>query len=412
MNSHTRTPHAVCGLNARQAGSDDCTEGMDRRVCLQRIPLWLTAPAMILGQDAQATTVQGVTPTTLTIGQTAGLDGGKNDYAAATLDGVHASLNGANATGGVHGRKVLLKTLDDRNQASLAAANAEQLLKGDDVFVLFGPIEGGPSTAVAEVAAKQGVPLFGPIAGSPGLRRPHQPLVFPVRAEHREEFRALLRYARERGQRKVGFLHADTPVGAAHLENVRRLCAAIGMELVCALALPPTLDDTGLATMVKRLATEAPDIFFNHGSAAAYEKLIRAARSAGLRTTFMGINSGSSQLATHLGPLAEGMVFTQVVPSPHERKTEATRDYQASFRAAWPDKPFSYGSLEGWLTAQALLAALKLAGRQPTRASFIAGLRNVTLTVSGLSIRYAPGEHTGMTFVDLSMYSRDRRFIH
>ena len=43
----------------------------------------------------------------------------------------------------------------------------------------------------------------------------------------------------------------------------------------------------------------------------------------------MGVNSGSSQMVPRtLGPLAQGMVFAQVVPSPWERKREIAREYQ------------------------------------------------------------------------------------
>ena len=367
---------------------------------------------MMLGQDAQATTVQGVTPTTLTIGQTAGLDGGKNDYAAATLDGVHASLNGANATGGVHGRKVLLKTLDDRNQASLAAANAEQLLKGDDVFVLFGPIEGGPSTAVAEVAAKQGVPLFGPIAGSPGLRRPHQPLVFPVRAEHREEFRALLAYGKSVGATRVGFMRSDSETGQQHLANVKLLSQETGMELVADLPFKSDVSDAQIDQMVGQLEKSRAQIVFNHGSPGVYEKLIRKARAKGLSATFYAVNSGSAQMAKHLGPLAHGMVFTQVVPSPWERKTAITREYQEEFGKQKPGREFSYGSLEGYVTAKALVAALRLAGPEPTRESFLAGLANASLDLNGLRAVYTREQHTGLSFVDLAIVTREGTFRH
>ena len=59
-----------------------------------------------------------------------------------------------------------------------------------------------------------------------------------------------------------------------------------------------------------------PEIFFNHGSSDIYQKLIANAKAAGLRTNFMGVNSGSTQIVHSLGLLARGMVFTQVVPNP------------------------------------------------------------------------------------------------
>ncbi|MBK9133091.1 MAG: hypothetical protein IPM15_01665 [Betaproteobacteria bacterium] len=53
---------------------------------------------------------------------------------------------------------------------------------------------------------------------------------------------------------------------------------------------------------------------FNHGSAALYTKLVSGALRAGLQSHFVGVNSGSAQIARGLGPLAQGMVFAQVVP--------------------------------------------------------------------------------------------------
>ena len=71
---------------------------------------------------------------------------------AAEMDGVRTYLDKINAQGGVHGRQVALRTLDDDSQAAKAEANARQLVEKDQVFVLFGSVEGGPSTAVMRVA--------------------------------------------------------------------------------------------------------------------------------------------------------------------------------------------------------------------------------------------------------------------
>jgi branched-chain amino acid transport system substrate-binding protein len=78
-------------------------------------------------------------------------------------------------------------------------------------------------------------------------------------------------------------------------------------------------------------------------------------------------------MAQHLGPLSHGMVFSQVVPSPWQRKTAITREYQEELEHHLPGQAFSYGSLEGYITAKALVAALRTAGPKPTRESFVAG---------------------------------------
>ena len=120
-----------------------------------------------------AMAADGVTKNQLLIGQNITLQGGKNDYGMAVQDGIQAYLNLINSRGGVNGRQVVLKTLDDDNKSSQAEANARQLVEQDKVFILFGSIEGGPSTAVMKAAIELKVTFFGPIAGSPTLRRPH-----------------------------------------------------------------------------------------------------------------------------------------------------------------------------------------------------------------------------------------------
>ncbi|MFO0490450.1 MAG: ABC transporter substrate-binding protein [Curvibacter sp.] len=362
---------------------------------------------------ADAVLAQSVTPRQILIGQNITLQGGKNAYGVAVMDGIDTYLKEANAKGGVNGRQVVVKTLDDENNSNRAEANARTLIEQDKVFLLFGSIEGGPSTAVMKVSNELQVPFFGPMAGSPTLRRPYQPLVFPVRAEHREEFRVLLEYLRSTGGKRVAFFSADSEVGLLHLENFKKICQELGLELVLDLHFKSDISDAQLAAMAGRIAAADLQGVINHGSSGLYEKLIRQVRALGSPTPFLAVNSGSTQLARQLGPLAHGMLFAQVVPSPWERKTELTREYQEAFRRHKPGIDFSYGSLEGYMTAKALVAALRLAGPNPTRGSFVQGLhKGGGLDINGLRPIYRHGDHAGLKLVDLAIYTRDNRFRH
>ena len=379
---------------------------------LRAASTFLAAMALLVAQAANAT--DGVTPRQILIGQSIALQNGKNDYGMAVLSGVQAYLQSANRQGGVNGRTLVLQTLDDDNKPAQAEANARRLVAQDKVFLLFGSIEGGPSSAVMKVAVESQVPFFGPMAGSPGLRRPYQPLVFPVRAEHLEEFRALLGYARETGSTRVAFVRADTDTGLQHLENVKRVCRELGMELVLDLPFQSDVSDAQIEQMAGRIGAAHAHVVINHGSAGMYEKLIRKAEAMKIRASFSAVNSGSAQLVHHLGELARGMVFSQVVPSPWERKSAITREYQEVFAHEKPGQEFSYGSLEGYLTAKALVMALRLAGPQPTRESFVRGLHGAgTLDLAdGLRAVYKPGDHAGLTLVDLAIVTRDLKFQH
>jgi branched-chain amino acid transport system substrate-binding protein len=353
----------------------------------------------------------GVSAGEIVIGQNITLQGGKNRYGVAALDGIKLHLDAVNAAGGVQGRKIVLRTADDDNKAPAAEANARKLL-AEGAFILFASQEGGPSTAVAKVAEELRVPFFGPMAGSPNLRRPHSPMVFPVRAEHRDEFRALMAWGQRTGLKSVGFFHADSDVGRAHLDNVRIAAAELGMTVVLALPFKGDISDLMLDEMASQISTAQPDMMLNHGSAGVYGKLIARARKTRIKTTFMAVNSGSTQLAADLGPLAHGMVFAQVVPSPWERKHAIARDYQEAMNKSRPGVALSYGGLEGYLTAKALVMALQATGKDLTRTTFINALERSNFDLGGMTVRYSAKSHDGSRFVDLSMFSRDDRFIH
>ncbi len=163
---------------------------------------------------------------------------------------------------------------------------------------------------------------------------------------------------------------------------------------------------------VSVIAAKQPGIFFNHGSSDIYQKLIAKAKAAGLTTSFMGVNSGSIQIVHSLGSLARDMVFTQVVPNPMQRKHVISQEYQDAMRKSVNKSEYSYGGLEGFMTAKALVTALRATGRDLGRSGLIKTLESSRFDLGGVSVRYAPGDHMGSGFVDLSIVSRDGLFVH
>jgi branched-chain amino acid transport system substrate-binding protein len=334
----------------------------------------------------------GVKDNEITIGQSIGLQSGKDAFAVAVGQGAKLYFDSVNATGGVFGRKIVVKALDDEGKAPMAEANARKLAD-EGVFVFFGSIGGGPSGGVMKVANEKQIPLFGPLAGSPLMRRPHQSMVFPVRAEHRDEFRSMLRSAKDMGLTTVAFMHGDNEVGKMHLENVK--IAATDAQI-----------DEAVAAMQKAKV----NVLLHNVSGKMFVKLVQKAKAKGLTTLFMGVNQESFEIAKTLGKDADGIVFAQVVPSPWQRKIELAREYQDA--AVKAKIELSYGSLEGFMTAKALVKALRANGKTLTRASFVKTLETNTFDLGGVFTKYTTGDHEGSKFVDLSLRARDGLFIH
>src|SRR5437763_1819299 len=90
----------------------------------------------------------GVTADTILIGQSVALTGPAADLGTEMRDGALAYFRYVNAHGGVFGRKIELRTLDDGYEPERAATNTRNLINQTGVFALFGYV-GTPTSLAA-----------------------------------------------------------------------------------------------------------------------------------------------------------------------------------------------------------------------------------------------------------------------
>ncbi len=108
----------------------------------------------------------GVTATSITIGTIVAENGVLGDAFAPSARGMRAWAAAINAAGGFHGRQVVLKTCDDREDRNRDLQCAQQLIEKDKVFALIATNSrafGGS----AQYLADRGIPVIGePITAS------------------------------------------------------------------------------------------------------------------------------------------------------------------------------------------------------------------------------------------------------
>jgi branched-chain amino acid transport system substrate-binding protein len=108
---------------------------------------------------AGSTATPGVTADTIELG-TSGPLTGEAAAAGAVLRGSDAYFKFVNAHGGVLGRKIDLKILDDAYDPAKAVANARQLLQQDQVFALFGTVGTNNNLAIRDFVNASKVPML------------------------------------------------------------------------------------------------------------------------------------------------------------------------------------------------------------------------------------------------------------
>ena len=101
-----------------------------------RPALLLIAALSVVGA-APVRAQDGVTDKTIVIGQSAALSGPAAQLGIQLRAGAKLWIDQVNASGGVHGRQIELRSRDDKYESALAAENTKKLITEDRVFALF-----------------------------------------------------------------------------------------------------------------------------------------------------------------------------------------------------------------------------------------------------------------------------------
>lgn len=315
----------------------------------------------------------GVTPREVRIGMANALSGPAAGLGLQLRAGASAYFSKVNAAGGVHGRSINLLSVDDGYDPAQTARATRSLIAEDKVFALFGFVGTPTSNAAVPIAVKAGVPYLFPFTGAEFLRDPAQPLVFNLRASYYDEAEALVGHlAGDLGLKRIALFIQDDEFGAAGKAGVVRALARRGMKAV--MEARYTRNTIAIDTGLAQLERQKPDAVVFIGTYRPLATLVRRARAVGLAARFATVSFvGTSELIKHVGAAGNGVVISQVMPSPHDATEPLVRQYHADVAP----EARNYGSLEGYAGAVALVEALRRSGKEPTREALLRSLREM-----------------------------------
>ena len=105
----------------------------------------------------------GISDERILFGQSAAFSGPAQELGKNMRVGIEAAFQEANARGGVHGRQLVLLSLDDAYEPEAAIANTRRLIEQEGIFALIGAVGTPTSLSATPVAATAGVPYIAPL---------------------------------------------------------------------------------------------------------------------------------------------------------------------------------------------------------------------------------------------------------
>ena len=380
---------------------------------MRMIPLQAlsVAFAALTAAATPALAEDGVSADKIIFGQAAALDGPASALGQGMKLGLDAAFAEANKAGGVKGRKLELKSVDDGYEPTRSIEAVKKLLAEDKVFALAGAVGTPTAAATLPIATAAGAPFIGAFTGVESLRDPYKPLVVNVRASYYEETEAMVEHlTKDLDASKIAIMYQDDAFGQAGLAGVKKALEKRKMELAAEGTFERnTTAVKGALLAIRKAEPDAVIMISPYKPAAEFIKL---AKQIKLAATFVNISFvGSDALAKELGSAGAGTVVTQVVPFPKDASVPVVARYQAALKAVGAEVEPGFVSLEGYLVGRAMVAALEKIDGEPTRKSFVEAVqKSGGFDLGGFKLAYSAASNRGSDQVFLTVIQSDGTF--
>lgn len=359
--------------------------------------------------SASGTIPAGITKNTILIGQTGALTGPLSLSNLELNAGAKLVFDEVNGRGGVHGRKILMRTLDDQFDPRIAVENVKKLIEEEQVLMLFGCGGAPANLAIAASINASRIPHLAPATGADALHDAQHPYVFHTRASYGAELDKIVEHLVTMGSNKIAVVYADNAFGKGGLSGVEVAAKKYNIKINATVLLK---DGPGQAdAAVKDMLAKEPNAIISITSANGIE-FTKIYRQYNKSTPFFTISLlGSPPVIKALGADASGLGVSQIVPNPYSAASPLVAQYQAAMRKSG-NSAYSYASFEGYINARILVEALRRAGRDLSRPKVVAALRSMNpYNLNGYEIGFGKDNRTGSKFVEISMVGRSGRFI-
>jgi branched-chain amino acid transport system substrate-binding protein len=339
------------------------------------------------------------------LGQSCALTGPAAQLGLQLNRGARLYFDRVNAEGGIGGRAIELRALDDGYEPERCRANTDALIKAG-VLSLFGYVGTPTSLAALPLVNGSGTPFFGPFTGAEALREPFSRPVFHVRASYYDETALIVRQLTALGLERIAVFRQNDSYGQAGLDGVVRALKAQKLAPVAVGLVERNSVD--VAAAVAAIVPQMPDAVVQISAYKSCAAFVRQAKHAGYGGRFYNVSFvGTQALADELGKDALGVVVSQVMPFPFSTTTAISREYLDAVRSAGGDTQPNYSGIEGYILAKVMTEALRRGG-SASREALITALEGLQrMDLGGFSLGFGTRDRVGSSFVELSMLTGD-----
>lgn len=347
----------------------------------------------------------------IVIAQIAPFSGPQAPSGKAIRAGIQLYFDSVNAAGGINGAKILLVSKDDGYRPADTVRLVKETIAAEKPVAFIASVGTANLEALNKdgILAKAGIAMVGGVSGASSMIG--APNIFVTKATHHDEVDRLFRIVSMVGLNRVALVYQNDTFGKDVVTGAEIAAAKTGMKILTKAPYERNTTNVGPAVDAV-LKTDAPLIYLVAVTTAAIE-FIKQYRAKGGRAQIYGLSViDSSAVAAKLGPaLARGYAFGTVIPPRSAQTFAVVREYHdLAEKSKNPD--LAERSMEGFVSAKALVHALRRAGRTVTPASMLKAVQSTRqLDIGDYVIDFTQNDRTGSQFVDFAILGQDARVM-
>jgi branched-chain amino acid transport system substrate-binding protein len=282
---------------------------------------------------------------------------GKPDvYGVSSKKGADLAVEELNAANAFGGRRLALRTVDDKGDGKTAIEVADSLVQDRRVLAVVGHAYSGATIQAAQRYSGH-LAAVAITATSPEISRLDE-WIFRVASSDSANAVALAQAARGMG-RRIAVLYSNDDYGQG---LARAFVAALRAAGGSVAAMDPFLDDTeDLTPYLRRMAARGVDLVFLAGLQDPAARAITQAQQVGLAARFVGGDGMEGLMG--MGPRYDGTTVGLLF---HPDMSDSSRAFVQRYRARYGENPDSQAALA--YDAVRLIARALQAGRRDPRA--------------------------------------------
>ena len=378
------------------------------------------------GAQAGSATDPGVTSTSILLGGTVPLTGPAAAFAS-VAPGARAYFDYVNLRGGVFGRKIRYRYVDDGFEVNRTVEQTRRLVQQDRVFAIFNSIGTEHAAAVRPYLNAVRVPhvFIGTGASTFSTERRRYPWSMGYLPSFAGEGAVYGRYIRTAMPRaRIGVLYENTDYGKDLIAGLRRGLGRAGARVVSVRSYEITDSDVNSqVAQLKRAGANTFMLFATPGF--AIQGFIAAHRqdwrpqtfisSVSIEPSIMRVIRFNTSARTTAGAISLG--YLKDPTSPTWNRDRGVRLYRQIMRRHLPRaKATDVYHYYGMAVAHSMVHALRHGGRNLTRASLLRAVQNMNqkdnpFVLPGVIIRTSPNNYFPIARAKLFRYNREGQWV-